>query len=99
MREILSIKHSQDYAYSFLFWRSDNAGYTYHIEDAGQYEEVIADYHDSEDSIPINQSILDKLEKTTAYNDFGEPITCVLNNSKNRKVLNLEYFERKLKRL
>ncbi|MDH1883943.1 hypothetical protein [Empedobacter sp. GD03797] len=93
---ILSLKHTKKEDESITLWRSNNQGYCSYLESAGQYENFIEDYHNSEGNIPINQTILNKLDKIQSLNDYGEPVTFIHNSKKNHSILKVEFVKRKL---
>lgn len=93
---ILSLKHTKKEDDSITLWRSNNQGYTYYLEASGQYEQIINDYHNSEGNLPINQTTLNKLDKTQTLNDFGEPVTFIHNSKKNHSILNINFVKRNL---
>ncbi|MDM1073657.1 hypothetical protein HX001_14300 [Empedobacter brevis] len=80
-------------------WRADNSGYTLWLEQSGQYDDYIRDYHDSEGNLPLNQDTLNKLYLTKRYNEFGEPVTFISNTSHNHKILGVKYSKMKLVKL
>lgn len=86
---ILSLKNTKKSEEQITLWRQNNAGYTLYLESAGKYESYEPGYHDSESAMPISQDLLNKLDKGQTLNDFGEPVSFILNSKKNRDTLNL----------
>lgn len=93
---ILSLKHTKTEDDSITIWRNNNQGYCSYLESAGQYENFIEDYHNSEGNLPINQTILNKLDKIQSLNDYGEPVTFIHNSKKNHSILKVEFVKGKL---
>lgn len=93
---VASIKHTKPHDKFIAIWSWGNCGYTFYLDNAGQYEIVENGYHDSEHNVPINQSMLDKLDKIESLNGFGEPVTGIANNTKNRKILGVKYVNNTL---
>jgi len=94
---IISLKRTKPEEAFFTFWRPNNGGYTMFLDAAGQYENLIEDYHNTETNIVIDQETLNILEKGNC-NEFGAEVTGVLNNKKNLETLSLFYDKRTLKR-
>ncbi len=98
MKLLLSLKHSRKEDDTFLFWRPNNAGYCYGLESAGQYNVIEPDYHDSENTLPIDQKTMDKLDKIKRT-EYGTEQTVIPINNKNLRILKLKFIKRDLRRL
>jgi len=54
MYYIISLKHTQKGDKYITLWRTDNSGYCYAQDQAGQYSEIIENYHNCKgDSLPF----------------------------------------------
>lgn len=94
MYTVISIFNTRKDEKFFTLWK--NGGYTFFLKEAGRYTEIKDGYHNSERNIPIDQEMLDKLEKVKILNGFGEPFTGIANNNKNRKILGVKYVNNTL---
>lgn len=69
-------------------WRPENSGYCWGLESAGKYEKPVHDYHDNETNQPI------PIENGAVFLTYGMMESGeigIINNSENRKKLNLQY--------
>ena len=96
MKILVSVKKTKKEDEIFYLWRPQDSGYTSELECAGQYEKLIPNHHDSENTIPIGQSELDSLDKRTVSNHYGLNATEILNNEKNRTILGVKIKGRDL---
>jgi len=88
---VISLKHTNKTDPFLTLWRPDNKGYCQSLNSAGVYENPEKGYHDSDDSIPVQQEILDRMGSTVEID--GELKTFVPNNRYTLSELGLKFVK------
>jgi hypothetical protein len=78
MKYLISLKHTNKTDAFFTLWRPDNKGYCQSLNMAGLYDELEKAYHTSDDTLPVDSDILERMGSTVNYD--GELKTFVPQN-------------------
>lgn len=97
MKYILSLKHTNKKDAFITLWRPKNAGYCYSLNEAGLYENIDHGYHDSDDSMPVDSEIIERMGSTITYD--GKLKTMIPQNIYTLKELGLKHTPKGLKRI
>lgn len=88
---IISLKHTSKTDPFLTLWRPDNKGYCQSLNLAGVYNEPEKGYHDTDDSLPVEQDILDRMASTVNYD--GELKSFIPNNRYVLSELGLKFIK------
>jgi hypothetical protein len=75
---IVSLKHTSKGDTALTFWGKDGAGYTWHRDRAGLYNQEEARSYSSTDNVPVPREDVDKWWMNAQ--DFGDKYVSVPNN-------------------
>lgn len=64
MKYLVSLKHTGVKDEVFTLWRPNNQGYCISLNMAGLYDNLEKGYHDSEETIPVESDILERMAFT-----------------------------------
>ena len=67
MKYLISLKHTNKTDAFFTMWKANNQGYCYSLDSAGLYDKLENGYHDSDDSLPIDSNIAERMASTVKY--------------------------------
>lgn len=88
MKYLVSLKHTRKNDPFITLWGPNSAGYVWSTKRAGQYDELKKGYHDSDDTLPIDTEIIDRMASMVTYE--GELKSMVPQNRYTLKELGLK---------
>lgn len=87
---IISLKHTKKTDEYMTLWRPDNKGYCYALENAGLYEKLLKDYHDTENDMPITEDRAVRMSAQVSY-ESGELVRVIYNTPSTHRMLGLKW--------
>lgn len=97
MEYVISLKHTNKTDAFFTMWKPDNKGYCFSLNSAGLYENPEKGYHDSDDNLPIESDIAERMSSTVMYD--GELKSFIPQNRYTLAELGLKRTPKGLKRI
>jgi len=97
MNYIISLKHTSKSDSAFTLWRPANKGYCQSLNSAGLYDIPEKGYHDSDDNLPVETELAERLGSTVTFD--GELKTIIPVNKYTMKDLCLKFKGRDIVRI